>query len=153
AWSRIELINKEKDVAGFYISGHPLDDFKFDINNFCTHKIAELEGIPDLKGKEISFAGLVIGADHRTAQNGNGWGILTVEDFTGNIQLRLFKDDYLKWKHFMVSGTFLYFKAKTMPNYKSPEIMEVRPTQIMLLSEVREKMAKTLALRIPLKTV
>ncbi len=153
AWSRIELINKEKDVAGFYISGHPLDDFKFDIENFCTHKVSELSDVPDLKGKEISFAGLVIGAMHLTAQNGNGYGNFTIEDFSGNINLRIFKDDYLKWKHFLVPGTFLYLKAKTMPNYKNPEIMEIKPTQIMLLSEVREKMAKSLTIRIPLKGV
>jgi DNA polymerase-3 subunit alpha len=153
AWSRIELINKEKDVAGFYISGHPLDDFKFDLTNFCSHKIQELEGLPDTKGKEISFAGLVIGVDHRTAQNGNGWGILTIEDFSGNIQLRLFKDDYLKWKHFLTIGTFLHIKAKTMPNYKNPETTEIKPTQIMLLTEVREKMAKSLTIRIPLSGI
>lgn len=153
AWSRIELINKEKDVAGFYISGHPLDDFKFDLNNFCSHKVEQLESLPDTKGKEISFAGLVIGAEHRTAQNGNGWGIVTIEDFTGSTQIRLFKDDYLKWKHFFVTGTFLYIKAKTMPNYKNPEQMEIKATQIMLLSEVREKMAKTLTIKIPLNKV
>ena len=153
AWSRIELINKEKEVAGFYISGHPLDDFKFDLINFCSHKVEQLEGMPDMRGKEITFAGLVIGAEQRTAQNGNGWGILTIEDFTGSTQLRLFKDDYLKWKHFFQTGTFLYIKAKTMPNYKNPEIAELKPTQIMLLSEVREKMAKSLTLRIPLNYV
>jgi len=152
-WSRIELINKEKEVAGFYISGHPLDDFKFDLNNFCSHKIEQLEGLPDTRGKEITFAGLVIGAEHRTAQNGNGWGLLTIEDFSGSTQLRLFKDDYLKWKHFFSTGTFLYIKAKTMPNYKNPELSEIKPTQIMLLSEVRDKMAKSLTIRIPLNNV
>ena len=152
-WSRIELINKEKDVAGFYISGHPLDDFKFDLNNFCTYKIDQLEGLPDTKGKEFTFAGLVIGAENRTAQNGNAWGILTIEDFSGSTQLRLFKDDYLKWKHFFVTGTFVYVKAKTMPNYKNPEMTEIKATQIMLLSEVREKMAKSLTIRIPLNNV
>jgi DNA polymerase-3 subunit alpha len=152
-WSRIELINKEKEVAGFYISGHPLDDFKFDLTNFCTYKVEQLEGMPDTKGKEFTFGGLVIGAEHRTAQNGNGWGILTIEDFSGSVQLRLFKDDYLKWKHFFVTGTFLYIKAKTMPNYKNPETSEIKATQIMLLSEVREKMAKSLTIRIPLNYV
>ncbi|HTA81302.1 MAG TPA: DNA polymerase III subunit alpha, partial [Bacteroidia bacterium] len=152
-WSRIELINKEKEVAGFYISGHPLDDFKFDLDNFCTYKVEQLEGMPDTKGKEFTFGGLVIGAEHRTAQNGNGWGILTIEDFSGSVQLRLFKDDYLKWKHFFVTGTFLYIKAKTMPNYKNPETSEIKATQIILLSEVRDKMAKSLTIRIPLNYV
>jgi DNA polymerase-3 subunit alpha len=109
--------------------------------------------LPDTKGKEFTFGGLVIGAEHRTAQNGNGWGILTIEDFSGSVQLRLFKDDYLKWKHFFVTGTFLYIKAKTMPNYKNPETSEIKATQIMLLSEVRDKMAKSLTIRIPLNYI
>jgi DNA polymerase-3 subunit alpha len=153
AWSRIELINKEKEVAGFYISGHPLDDYKFDLDNFCTHKIGELNDLTPLKNKEISFGGLVIGFEHRTAQNGNLWGIFTLEDFTGTIQIRLFKENYLKWKHFLAQGTFLHVKAKVAESYRNDGTCELRPSQIQLLGEVREKMAKSLTLRIPIADV
>ncbi len=153
AWSRIELINKEKDVAGFYISGHPLDDYKFDIEHFCNSKLSEMNDLTRFKGKEISFGGLVIGAVHLTAQNGNLWGNFTLEDFSGNLQLRLFKENYLKWKHFLVPGTFLYVKAKTRESFRNDGQLELNVTSIELLADVREKMVKSLTLRIPLGDV
>jgi DNA polymerase-3 subunit alpha len=152
-WSRIELINKEKEVAGFYISGHPLDDYKFDLENFCI-RLSELNAdLSRFKGKEVSFGGLVIGQQHLTAQNGNPWGRFTLEDFSGSLELRLFKENYLKWKHFLVSGTFLFIKAKVMESFKNDGTYELRPTSIELLADVRDKMAKTLTLRIPLNDV
>ena len=153
AWSRIELINKEKEVAGFYISGHPLDDFKFDIDNFCTHKISDLNDLTPLKGKEISFGGLVIGFEHRQAQNGNAFGNVTIEDYTGNIRLFLFKENYLKWKHFLAQGTFLHIKAKVAESFRNDGSCELRPSQIQLLAEMREKMVKSLTLRIPINSL
>src|SRR6185312_15534529 len=152
-WSRIELINKEKEVAGFYISGHPLDDFKFDIDNFCTHKISDLNDLTPLKGKEISFGGLVIGFEHRQAQNGNAFGNVTIEDYTGNIRIFLFKENYLKWKHFLAQGTFLHIKAKVAESFRNDGSCELRPSQIQLLAEMREKMVKSLTLRIPIHSL
>ena len=46
-WSKLEALGKEKEVIGFYISGHPLDDFKFEIKNFCSHTLPALStGLP-----------------------------------------------------------------------------------------------------------
>ncbi len=152
AWSRLELINKEKEVAGFYISGHPLDDFKFDLEQFCKNKISTLNDLSLLKGKEVILGGLVIGAQHLIAQNGNFWGTFTLEDFTGSIGLKLFKENYLKWKHLLVPGTFLYIKGK-VESYKNDGQFEIKPTNIELLSGIREKMTQSITLTIPLNGV
>jgi DNA polymerase-3 subunit alpha len=152
AWSRLELINKEKEVAGFYISGHPLDDFKFDLEQFCKSKISSLHDLNPLKGKEIALGGLVIGAQHLTAQNGNLWGTFTIEDFSGSIALKLFKENYLKWRHLLVPGTFLYIKAK-VESFKNDGQLEIKPTGIELLAGIREKLVKSLTLTIPLHDV
>lgn len=152
AWSRLELINKEKEVAGFYISGHPLDDFKFDLNQFCRNEIISLKDLAPLKDKEIVIGGLVIGAQHLQAQNGNLWGIFTIEDFTGNIALKLFKENYLKWRHLLAPGTFLYVKAK-VESFKNDGLLEIKPTSIELLSGIREKLIKSITLTIPLNGI
>jgi DNA polymerase-3 subunit alpha len=152
AWSRIELINKEKEVAGFYISGHPLDDFKFDIENFCSHSFNELDDLTPLKGKEISIAGIVTEAAHRLTQNGKPFGSFTLEDYKGKVSLMLWGDDYVKWKHYLENGMFLFVKVKVNNRFNS-ETLELKTTQIYLLSSVREKFTRTLTLQIPLKDV
>ena len=64
-WNSLELLNKEKDVVGFYISGHPLDDYKLEIENFCNFNISELKDLPSIKGKDIHIAGMVSNIEHR----------------------------------------------------------------------------------------
>jgi DNA polymerase III subunit alpha len=151
-WSRIELINKEKEVAGFYISGHPLDDFKFDIENFCTMKLNGLEDLTPLKGKEISIAGIVTEAAHRLTQGGKPFGSFSLEDYHGKVSMMLWQDDYVKWKHYLENGMFLFVKAKVNTRYNS-ENLELKVTQIYLLSSIRDKYSKSLTLQIPLKEV
>ncbi len=151
-WSRIEQINKEKDVAGFYISGHPLDDFKFDIENFCTTTLNNLDDLTPYKGKEISIAGMVSESAHRLTQGGKPFGSFTLEDYHGKISLMLWQDDYVKWKHYLENGMFLFVKAKVNTRFNS-EMLELKPTQIYLLSSIREKLTRSLTLQIPLKDV
>ncbi len=151
-WSRIEKINKEKEVAGFYISGHPLDDFKFDIENFSTHTLNQLDDLSPLKGKEISIAGIVTEAAHRLTQGGKPFGSFTLEDYQGKISMMLWGDDYVKFKHYLENGMFLFVKAKVSNRFNT-EQLELKVTQISLLSSIREKLTKSLTLQIPLKDV
>jgi len=151
-WSRVELINKEKEVAGFYISGHPLDDYKFDIENFCTVTLNGLEDLTPFKGKEISLAGIVTEAAHRLTQGGKPFGSFSLEDYHGKVSMMLWQDDYVKWKHYLENGMFLFVKAKVNTRFNS-ENLELKVTQIYLLSSIREKYSKSLTLQIPLKDV
>jgi len=151
-WSRVELINKEKEVAGFYISGHPLDDYKFDIENFCTMTLNGLEDLTPHKGKEIFIAGIVTEAAHRMTQGGKPFGSFSLEDYHGKVSLMLWQDDYVKWKHYLENGMFLYVKVKVNTRYNS-ENLELKATQILLLSSIREKLSRSLTLQIPLKEV
>jgi DNA polymerase III subunit alpha len=151
-WSRVELINKEKDVAGFYISGHPLDDYKFDIENFCTMTLNGLEDLTPLKGKEISIAGIVTEAAHRLTQGGKQFGSFTLEDYHGKVSMMLWQDDYLKWKHYLENGQFLFIKVKVTNRFNT-EQLELKVTQIYLLNSIREKYSRSLTLQIPLKDV
>jgi DNA polymerase-3 subunit alpha len=151
-WSRVELINKEKEVAGFYISGHPLDDYKFDIENFCTMTLNGLEDLTPLKGKEISIAGIVTEAAHRMTQGGKPFGSFSLEDYHGKVSMMLWQDDYVKWKHYLENGMFLFVKAKVNSRFNT-EQLELKVSQIYLLSSIRDKYSKSLTLQIPLKDV
>ncbi len=59
-WGTMDLLSKEKEVVGIYLSGHPLDDFQLEINNFCNSNLSMLSDLDKMKNKEMHFSGVVI---------------------------------------------------------------------------------------------
>lgn len=152
-WSRLELLQKEKEIVGIYISGHPLDDYKLEIDTFCTHSLDKLSDLESLKGKEITIAGIVSDAAHRTSKTGKPFGSFTLIDYNGSINLMLFSDDYLNYRRYMEDGYFLFLKCKVQNRFNQPDNFEVKILNAQLLSEVREKMVKGITLKVSLTDI
>ena len=150
-WSSVYALNQEKEMVGVYISGHPLDDFKLEIDNFCNTTFSQYNSnIESLKGKEISFAGIVSEAAERMSKKGNHFGILTVEDYSDAGKFFLFGDTYLKFRRFLVEGAFLFIRGKMEPRRyaKTKEDVEFRIHKIELLNDVRDKMVKAVTVHV-----
>jgi DNA polymerase III subunit alpha len=148
-WSRLEQLKKEKEVIGIYISGHPLDDFRLELENFCNCRLSDLKDIEKLKGREITIAGIVTEANHRLSKTGKPFGSFTIEDYEDSFQMALFSEDYLRMKHFLEKDAFLYIKGKVQNRFQSSDQFELKVQQIQLLTELREKMAQSVKLTIP----
>ncbi|PCH69191.1 MAG: DNA polymerase III subunit alpha [Bacteroidetes bacterium] len=146
-WGRLQQLSKEKEVVGIYISGHPLDDFRLEIEHFCRNGISDFNDLEKLKGRDISFAGIVTDVNHRTTKTGKPFGSFTIEDYTDSTQLFLFSKDYVSFKNFLNIGWFLFIKAKVQPRFNDDGRLEVKISQIELLQEVREKMAESITLK------
>ena len=86
----IEKLKIEKEVVGFYISGHPLDQFKFEIDSFAKNKFSDLHELDSRIGSEITVAGIVSEVTHRVTKNGKPFGILTVEGYDDSHTFYLF---------------------------------------------------------------
>ncbi len=154
-WTKLEQLKNEKDVTGFYMSGHPLEDFKIEIDHFCNVTINDTKSHREqFKNKSVSFAGIVTEVNHRTSKTGNSFATFTIEDFTDFDQFILFSEDYLKLKHFLVEGSSLFIRAQIQPrNNKNRDQLEVRIISIVLLTEVIEKFATEMRLQIPLSLI
>ena len=150
-WSNIEQLKKEKEVIGIYISGHPLDNFKMEIKHFCTHTIGDLVNNADtLRGKEFTIAGIVTSVVHRIAKNGNPFGSFTIEDYTDSYQFTLFSNDYVQFRKYLEKNWFLYVKGKIEQRFKDAENFEPRIHSIELLSDVKNKMVKSVTIQLDL---
>ena len=146
-WPNIFQLNKEKEVIGIFISGHPLDDFKPEIDAFCNGTLAMLSDLQSYKGRDIMLPAIVTLSEHRFTKNGDGFGVLIIEDYQDSFRLNLFKENYLRFKHFMVAGTFILIKGRVeVPRYRTQ--LEFTPYSIELLQELREKNTKQLQLKI-----
>ncbi len=144
-FSEIEKLKIEKDVVGFYISGHPLDQFKVEIDNFCTCPVQQIE---DYKNKVVHLAGIVVKATERLTKKGQPFGLFTIEDFNGTLDMALFGEDYLKNKHFLAMGNFLYLTGRVEERYNQPGVWEFRPKTFHLLAEIRDELSKEVELLI-----
>ena len=58
-WPKLEKLNREKEVIGIYLSSHPLDDFKLEIDTFTTATLADLQNLRDYLDREVAVAGMV----------------------------------------------------------------------------------------------
>ncbi|WP_297335988.1 DNA polymerase III subunit alpha [Algoriphagus sp.] len=149
-FSQLQQLNIEKEVVGLYISGHPLDQYKLEIESFTNAALPDLNDLDSLKGKnELRLAGSVSSFAHRTTKNGKPFGTLTLEDYQGGFTFFLFGDDYVKFKEYFMTGWFLFVKGQVGQKKWNDEL-EFKIHSIMLLSEVRGKMIKGLRVNIDL---
>ena len=153
-WSKLEQLKFEKEVTGFYMSGHPLDDFQFEIEQFCTVTIEDLkQDMKPLRGKEITFAGIVLEATHKIGKTGKPFGTFIIEDYYNFISINIFSEDYLRWKHLLEAGQYLFLRGRIESRFDNPDQLVVKVTQINLLQEVLEKMTKALVITFPLNDI
>ncbi|MEM9341385.1 MAG: OB-fold nucleic acid binding domain-containing protein, partial [Bacteroidota bacterium] len=148
----IEKLNIEKEMVGLFITGHPLNQFKFEMDHLTNANISRLTELEKLKGREVKIGGIVSDVQHRTSKKGNPFGQFTLEDFNDNYTFYLFGQDYLKFKSMLEPGWFLYLTGIVQNRWNSEEL-ELKITNVDHLGEIREKMTKGLELKIRLSDV
>jgi len=151
-WNVMEKLSKEKEVIGIYISGHPLDDYKTEIKYFCNAKLDILKEIDKLEGKELTFAGIITDVQHRISKNGKPWGMFTFEDYSDAYEFRLFNEDYLKFRHFLIPNTFLYIKTMLRRPWQNGDV-RVQITNIQQLQDILSKMAKKITIQLNINSI
>ena len=153
-WKTLEKLKREKEVVGFYISGHPLDDYKVDIEHYCNSNLTELQKLHEIKGKEMKLAAIVTSFEHRTTKTGKPFGTLTVEDYEDSFQFFLFGDDYLKFKEFMMPDWFLFIQGRARERkWGNDGQLEFKISKMDLLSSVRDKIAKSIEISVDIKAL
>ena len=151
-WGTMELLSQEKEVIGMYISAHPLDDFKNEMI-FCNSGIRDFKG--DLKkivGNNLAFAGIITDVQHRVSKAGKGWAAFTIEDYNESNEFRIFGEEYLKHKHFLVPNSFLYIRATIQPGWTNKDGVTGDPrikfTDFKLLHDIMDELCKKITIRI-----
>ncbi len=149
-WSLPVQLQFEKEVTGFYMSGHPLDDFAQTMNRYCKQSIEEIRNNLDkFNNQQVSFGGMVIDSSQKVSKNGDPFGAFTLEDFTDNINLVLFSENYLKKKHMLETGNNIYIKARVEEKRYQPGSLQIKILDILLLSETMAMLAKAIKLHVP----
>ncbi len=149
-WTLMIRLEKEREVAGIYLSGHPLDSYKFELKHYRFTPLQELNDFMEemdlqvkngdpAKEKVFRVAAFVTEALDRISKNGNRYGKLQLQDYSGSREVMLFKDDYLRFSKYLTSGLILYVKGIVQARPYRPEV-EFRVQKIKLLDEIKSKM-------------
>lgn len=144
-WGLLEKLNKEKDVTGIFISGHPLDDYRVEMENFVSCPLDEVEN--KKQRSSLNLAGMVTVANHRISKNGNGWGIFELSDYSSSLEFRLFGEDYQKFKHLLEMGKAIFMKIGWQKSWRD-DGLELKVKEVRLLESVGKEMTESITLKL-----
>ena len=143
-WSTMELLKKERDLVGIYLSAHPLDDYAVVLNHMCNLKCSQVGREMDKKElakfEEISFGGIVTAVSARFTKTNKPFGIVTIEDFDGSGELALFGEEWTKWQSMLQEEYPVYITARCQQRFRNnPDAYDLVIKKIEFLTDVKDK--------------
>ena len=145
--SQLFTLNAEKDLIGIYLSSHPLDEYRIEIQHFCRTSCSDLVDFNALKGKEVTVAGMVTNSRVGTTKNGKPYTIFTLEDFNGSFEFALFGKDNDSFNTYAVVGNRLLIKGKVDFRFKGSDQLGFNIETIDFLQEIKKRI-KSISLRV-----
>ena len=153
-WTLTELLEFEKDVTGMFMSGHPLDHFKFELRYYGITNIADFNEIKETlhlqpnPGRAIKVAGLIIDVQHRVTKTGKNFGSFAIEDFSGKTEFVLWSEDYIKFQNYLDKGQNVLLNGFFRPRYNRPNEFDFKVSSINLLETVKQNLTRSLDINV-----
>ena len=159
-WNSIEQCRYEKEVISTYLSGHPLDDYKYEMRYFTNTPLSALADLPALAGHEVRFAGMVSDLRKGTNKQGEPYGSMVLNDYSGSYELRLRGDAFSDFAGFFEQvETFVFVKGTvfsrpyTDKNGNAQVYSNIRIGAMMNLSSVMERYTSRLNFKVNLTDI
>jgi DNA polymerase-3 subunit alpha len=143
-WPLSEVLKHEKELLGFYVSGHPLKKYEEDLQAFTTNAMAELSDVDD--ARDVRVGGIVLVVNEKLDRKGKPYAFLTVEDFSGSGEALVFSDAYEKYREHLVKDSLVFLTGKASTKEKGNG--KVIVNEVVPLPQVRRKMARFLVVTI-----
>lgn len=155
-WSLLYKLNREREVVGIFISGHPLDDFRVEIEAFCNGNVELLQNVKDHLGRDFTIPAIITDAQHLTTKTGKPFGLIIIEDYTNSHKQYIFGDTYLKFKHLLTKDLFVAIKGKVQEGPYPDKITKQKPIEFSIhsieqLQDMMGNKTATVNITIPIK--
>ncbi len=153
-WTLTELLEHEKEVTGMFMSGHPLDHFKFELRYYGITNIADFNEIKETlqlqpnPGRAIKVAGLIIDVQHRVTKTGKNFGSFAIEDFSGKTEFVLWSEDYIKFQNYLEKGQNILLNGFFRPRYNRPNEFDFKVSSMNLLESVKQHLTRSIDIKI-----
>ncbi len=147
-WPKLEKLNREKEVIGIYLSSHPLDDFRLEINTFTTATLADLQNLSEWADRDVVVAGMVSDTKNGIGKNGKPYGSFTLQDYTDSFRFMMFDKEYVEFSKFFITGYYLLVRGRVQKRKFREDELEFHIRTINLLSSVKDELIKSVTLKI-----
>ncbi len=149
-WDELTRLRIEKELIGLYLSGHPLDQYRLELDNFCTCPVNQVLQDPRFQNQNVNIGGIITAVRIAKTARGDDFAICQFEDYSGGIDFALFGNDYLDFARFLSVGSFLYISGKVEKKWKSETEWQFKPSVFKLLSKIKNEKARGLKIEIDL---
>ena len=144
-WNLMAKLAKEKDVVGLYLSGHPLDDYRRELQSFTTCSFADIDRY---KNQDVKVGGIVTSATHKTSKKGTGFGTFKIADLTTEYEITMFSDNYIRFKDYFTPGNTLFIVGKYKARWNSADEFELQISDVQMLDGIASRMTTGITLEI-----
>lgn len=149
-WSDLERLNKERELIGIYITGHPLDPYRVVMEKVCNMSITQIEDLAPLAGKELMLGGIVSTVREGQTKNGKPFGRVRIEDYQGNGELALFGNDWATWRGYLLPGNAVFIQGNVRPRRYNEEILDFQISSVRFLADVADTLIRSVTINMRL---
>ncbi|MBK8787376.1 MAG: DNA polymerase III subunit alpha [Chitinophagaceae bacterium] len=146
-WPLAVQLDYEKEVTGMFMSGHPLDNYKFEMRHYNITPLADyvefkmaVNTHPN-PAKSFRLAGLVVDAQHRLTKKGKNFAVLSVEDYSGKAEFMLWSEDYVKYTNYLDKGLIVMIEGAFRQRYDG-QSYDFSINKLHLLDTVKSTLTK-----------
>ncbi len=154
-WTLTEKLEHEKDVTGMFMSGHPLDHFKFELKYYGIMPLSDFNEFKESStlaaanaGKPFRVAGLVIDVQHRVTKTGKNFGSFVIEDFSGKTDFVLWSEEYIRFQNYLEKGQNIVINGFFRNRFNQPNVFEFKVSNISLLETLKQTLTKSIELNL-----
>ncbi len=146
-WPLAVKLDYEKEVTGMFMSGHPLDNYKFEMKHYNITPLADYSEFKAAvnthpnPAKQFRVAGLVVDAQHRLTKKGKNFAILTIEDYSGKSEFMLWSEDYVKYNNYLEKGLIVMIEGAFRQRYDG-QSYDFNLNKLHLLDTVKSSLTK-----------
>ncbi|MFN7647882.1 MAG: DNA polymerase III subunit alpha, partial [Acidobacteriota bacterium] len=146
-WTQTEKLQGEKEMIGFYVTGHPLDIFDEKISELRTHETDGLDACQ--KGEEVRLCGILTGIQRRRNKEGKLWAAMRLEDHKGSVEAMCFNSKIEALNQFLTDDHPVMAMCKVMPEEGSAPKVSIQ--EIVPLANALVKLPSIIAIRVRIR--
>ncbi|HLH41284.1 MAG TPA: DNA polymerase III subunit alpha [Bryobacteraceae bacterium] len=144
-WTSAEKLAGEKETLGFFITGHPLNQYMDKVRELATHTTAQLEGLG--KNTEVALCGILTGIQRRRSKEGKLWASMQIEDLEGSADAMVFSTQYERLMPCLSEDKAVLVRGLVLPEENAPPKISVQ--DIVALENARLNLPSLISIRVP----
>ncbi len=152
-WGKLQMLDKEREVIGIYLSAHPLDEYRVVVEDYCTAQISDFENLDSLKGRDVMVGGIITKVQNLSTKTGKPFGRFTIEDFSGSHEFTLFSKDWERLRYHIMPQSALLMRVRVDTRRYGGDDLEATINSVKPLSEVLSDDLKEITLNIPIESL